>query len=149
NTVTYTTALISATGGSVGKFGAGTLILQAGPNYNGATVVNAGTLQYGNASSTTAFNVTSSVLLDSGTFQFSPVTADTITFGSGSGSGAVTIDRGTVKFNGPAVFAGALTFGSTTGLTAVTTTGTLDVTAAGATFGSVVARTNSTNADSI
>jgi autotransporter-associated beta strand protein len=146
NTVTYATALSSPTGGSVGKFGAGSLILQAAPTYDGVTVVNAGTLQFGTgATSTGTLPATYGAVLDGGTFQINRLAADTVNTGSITGNGNITIDQGTLRPTGAVTLGGNLTFGSVAGATPVTTVGTLDLTNATSpmTFaGNLVAQTD-------
>jgi autotransporter-associated beta strand protein len=71
-------------GGKIGKFGTGTLILQAAPNYTGDTTIAAGTLQFGTAATSTGtFTLTSSFLYNSGTFYYNPATGS---FKRGAGS---------------------------------------------------------------
>jgi len=135
NNVTYATALTSATGGSLGKFGAGTLILTATANYDGATTINAGTLQVGNGG-TIGLIPLGTTIYDGGTLAWNR--SDTQTFtGTLTGTGGLTMDRGTLIPTNSITLGGALTFGTSN---AVTTVGTLDLSNADATFGSMVSQ---------
>jgi autotransporter-associated beta strand protein len=148
NNVTYATALTASTGGSLGKFGTGNLTLTAAPSYAGSTVVNAGTLQFGTGlTSTGTLALSSAGLYDSGTFYLNrAATSETATFGAGSGSGNVVIDRGTLTFTGAADFGGALTFGNTGGTASV---GALNLDGGGSFAGLLTVRTNSATANTI
>lgn len=87
-TVTYASPLTSATGGSLGKFGAGTLILTATANYDGPTIISAGTLQVGNGG-TTGDLPTNTNIINSGTLLWNRSDADSIA-GVISGGGSLT-----------------------------------------------------------
>ena len=50
NNVTFATGITAGSGGSLAKFGNGTLTLNAANSYNGGTTINAGTLVMGNKS---------------------------------------------------------------------------------------------------
>ena len=141
NNVTYATALTSATSGSLGKFGTGTLILTAAADYDGATIINAGTLQV--STGTSAGNIPANTnIYDSGTLYMNRAPSDTNVVGFINGSGGVTIGAGTLKPTATSTLGGALTFGASANGTS--TVGTLDLTAADATFGSLLVQ-NSTS----
>ncbi|MGC4007430.1 MAG: autotransporter-associated beta strand repeat-containing protein [Pirellulales bacterium] len=146
-TTTYATPLVSSTGGNVGKFGTGTLILQAAPTYTGDTNILAGTLQYGTAATSTGtYTLSSTGLYNNGTFYYNPNTADTITFAGGSGTGILTIDKGTVAFTGNANYTGALNFGSAVGITSASN---LNLSAASATFASLTQLNNNATGSTV
>lgn len=141
-TVTYASPLTSATGGSLGKFGAGTLVLTNTAVYDGPTIIGAGTLQIGTGGAVGAIPTTSDIA-NSGTFLVNRGAADIITTASITGGGGVTIDQGTVAPAGVINLGGALTFGSVIG---TTTIGNYDSSLVNSNFGSVAVQTNSNTA---
>ncbi len=150
NTVTYATALDGGAGGSVGKFGSGTLILRAAPIYDSGTEIAAGTLQIGTgATSTGALQATTfGNAVVNGTLVVNRLAAETFTTGSVTGTGGLTVDQGTAKPTGVVNLAGNLGFGSAA---SVTTTGTLDLTTANTTptFGGLLTQNNNTTGSTV
>jgi autotransporter-associated beta strand protein len=103
--ITYATALTSATGGSLGKFGAGTLTLTGNATYDGPTVINNGTLQLGSGG-TSGFIPAGGNVLDAGTLNVNR--SDDVTLsGVISGGGGVTKNgAGTLTLSGVNTFTG-------------------------------------------
>ncbi len=152
-TITYASPLTSAVGGSLGKFGTGTLILTNTEVYDGPTIIAAGTLQVGSGASLGAIPATTNIA-DSGTLYINHATTDPVIFASITGGGGLTIDQHLIQPTGPVNLGGTLLFGNTplssSSLTNGTNTvGTLDLsnTGANSNFGAVTAQTNSTGID--
>jgi fibronectin-binding autotransporter adhesin len=164
NVVTYASPIVSA-GGSLGKFGSGTLILTNTASYDGATLINAGVLQIGDGNLTGALPAGTKVL-DNGVLLFNrnqPLTFNnpvarsgiiaqgspsTLTLngsypGFGGGAG---VDQGTLNFNADPTYAGLLVFGTSS---AVTTTGTVDLSTRNGAFGGLLAQNNNTDNNTI
>ncbi|HEX8915824.1 MAG TPA: autotransporter-associated beta strand repeat-containing protein, partial [Humisphaera sp.] len=137
--INYATALTS-TGGSIGKFGLGTLTLQAAPAVpNGDILVASGTLFLGTgATSTGTLSPTYGSVYTAGTFGVNRLATDVVNTGPITGPGVVAVDQGTLKPTG-ASSASQLLIGSGTG---VATTGTFDLTAGSATFNSMLVQQN-------
>lgn len=141
--VTLASSFSSATGGSLAKFGAGNLIITNGVSYTGSTVVSAGTLQFGSGNTSLGtLALTSTSLINSGTFYMNRLSADTATFGTGTGTGNTVIDQGTLSFTGAANFGGTLIFGNQAVPTTTTTIGNLDLAGGGSFAGLASVRTN-------
>ncbi|QOV90342.1 autotransporter-associated beta strand repeat-containing protein [Humisphaera borealis] len=121
NTVTYASALTS-TGGSLAKFGTGTLVLtNDGQAYNGDTAIIAGILQLGataNNGSATGLLPAGTNILNAGTLRVNKSTNDTLS-GVISGSGAlVKLGTGNLTLTGINTFTGNVTLNAATPVTA-------------------------------
>jgi autotransporter-associated beta strand protein len=106
--ITYASALTSATGGSLGKFGLGTLILTNTATYDGATIISEGTLQVG-AGGTAGDIPTATNIYNNGALVWNRSNADTLS-GIISGNGTLTkngpLGAGSLTLSGANTFAG-------------------------------------------
>jgi autotransporter-associated beta strand protein len=126
NNITMANSIGNGGAGGLTKNGSGMLILSKSPNYNGATVVNAGTLQLGSGAilpSATTVNLTASgATLD--------INANSQTIASLTGVAGTEVKLGggtlTVANSVSTIFAGAITSSSSGSLTK-TGTGTLEL----------------------
>ncbi len=130
NTVTYGTALTSATGGSLSKFGTGTLILTNTAVYDGATNIVAGTLQLGatnvTTGSATGLLPTATNIFNAGNLTLYKSTNDTLS-GVISGSGSLSkFGTGILTLSGANTFTGNISM--TNGGTAANAVGSMVIT---------------------
>ena len=106
--------VISGTGG-VTQLGSGSLILTAANTFTGPTIVNAGTLQIGNAGATGSLSP-SSAITTNGTLVFNRTNTVTqgVDFGTIGGTGGVTHSQalGTLILNAPNTYAGNTSVGA-------------------------------------
>jgi fibronectin-binding autotransporter adhesin len=128
---------LSSSGGTLTKFGAGTLTLSGSNSYTGGTTISAGTLQVG-AGGTTG-SIAGSVVNDaflvfnrSNASTYSGVISGTGTIQNG-GTGTTTLTGQTSFTNGLAATAGRLIVGSTASVNGFSTAGSLAA-ASGATL---------------
>jgi autotransporter-associated beta strand protein len=112
-TITYNSPITSAVGGSLGKFGAGTLILNNTATYDGITLINSGTLQVGNGGTTGSIPSNTNIS-DSGTLAWNRSDNYTLS-GVISGSGAITkFSPGDLRLTGINTFTGNVTMNTAT-----------------------------------
>ncbi|CAN5238168.1 hypothetical protein BH11PLA2_BH11PLA2_09590 [soil metagenome] len=120
NVVTYNTAIEGA-GTSLGKFGAGTLILTATSTYTGVTLINQGTLQVGTGATAGLIPVANDIL-NAGILNWFK-SDDTTLSGIISGGGSI-VKRGAgdLKLTGVNTFSGNVTLNAATPAVAGTIT---------------------------
>ncbi len=119
--------IMSGSGRSVTKLGAGTLVLTGSNTYTGSTTISAGTLQLGNGGTTGSLSA-SSAIVNNGTLAFNR--SDTVTQGTDfassiSGTGSLTkLGTGSVVLNGANTYTGTTTVSA--GTLALTGTGSIN-----------------------
>ncbi|MDB5323651.1 MAG: hypothetical protein JWN40_5282, partial [Phycisphaerales bacterium] len=112
-TVTYASPITSAVGGTLGKFGAGTLILTNTATYDGITLINAGTLQVGAGGTVGSIPLANSIS-DAGTLAWNRSDNATLS-GVISGAGAITkFSPGDLTLSGVNTFTGNVTMQTAT-----------------------------------
>jgi autotransporter-associated beta strand protein len=133
NTTSFANAF-STTSGSIIKTGAGTLVLTGGSTYQGATIINAGTLQLGSGGTTGSLS-TVSAITNNGTLVFNRNNAMTqgTAFGTvitGTGN-IVQAGTGTLTLSGVNTYTGSTTVSA--GNITISNASALGSTAAGTT----------------
>ena len=115
-TISYASAITSASGGSLGKFGTGTLILTNTATFDGATIIADGTLQIGTGG-TTGDIPTATNIANNSSFVWNRSNDDSLT-GIISGNGSVTklgpLGAGTLTLSGINTYTGVTTISAGT-----------------------------------